>query len=346
MPANYKNRPMDYIRYGISPLVLSGGNEIRSIWVTTPLDNKVIGHGEQVLMRLILACLFCVAVFSKATFAASPGTMCSLAQSGSIDCIRPEHFAYDLCQQIENTSRNNGIDPAFFARLLWQESRFDPNALSPAGAQGIAQFMPQTAKLRELPDSYNPAQAVERSANYLGELQRTYGNAGLAAVAYNGGEGRANGFTKAGKGLARETIDYVPIITGLSAERWRDDPPKAHDFRLDGDKPFLKSCLNLAKNRKLTRLAPPPPRYKPWGVQVGFGRNKSDAKANVKRLTGRCRGLVTSEKMDYLSVKSRVRGKPSYIMARIGRNTKDGADNLCRKIRATGCICRIYKNKP
>jgi hypothetical protein len=50
--------------------------------------------------------------------------------------------------------------------------------------------------------------------------------------------------------------------------------------------------------------------------------------------------------MDYLSVKSRVRGKPSYNMARIGRNTKNGADNLCRKIRATGCVCRIYKNKP
>ena len=47
--------------------------------------------------------------------------------------------------------------------------------------------MLQTAKLRDLPDSYNPAQAIERSANYLGELQRTYGNAGLAAVAYNGG---------------------------------------------------------------------------------------------------------------------------------------------------------------
>jgi len=44
--------------------------------------------------------------------------------------------------------------------------------------------MLQTAKLRDLPDSYNPAQAIERSANYLGESQRTYGNAGLAAVAY------------------------------------------------------------------------------------------------------------------------------------------------------------------
>lgn len=39
--------------------------------------------------------------------------MCSLAQSGQVDCIRPDHFTYDLCQQIENVSRNNGIDPGF-----------------------------------------------------------------------------------------------------------------------------------------------------------------------------------------------------------------------------------------
>jgi hypothetical protein len=296
-------------------------------------------------MRLILACLFWAALSAKPVFAQSPGTMCSLAQSGPVDCIRPEHFVFDLCQQIQNASRNNGINPAFFARLLWQESRFDPNALSHAGAQGIAQFMPGTAKLRGLPDSYNPAQAVERSANYLGELQRTYGNEGLAAVAYNGGEGRANGFTKQGKGLAPETVNYVPIITGVSAERWRDDPPKNHDFRLDGDTPFLESCINLAKDRRLTKLAPPPPRFKPWGVQLGFGRSISDAKANVARLTSRCTAIVRSEKMDFLSIKSRIRGKPSYIMARIGRNTKEAADTLCREIRATGCICRIYQNK-
>ena len=43
----------------------------------------------------------------------APGTMCSLAQSGQIDCIRSDHFAYDLCQLIENVSHNNGIDPGF-----------------------------------------------------------------------------------------------------------------------------------------------------------------------------------------------------------------------------------------
>lgn len=52
----------------------------------------------------------------------APGPMCSWAQSGQVDCIRPDHFTYDLCQKIENVSRNNGIDPGFFARLLRQKS--------------------------------------------------------------------------------------------------------------------------------------------------------------------------------------------------------------------------------
>ena len=55
---------------------------------------------------------FC-AMIPSVLLANVPGTMCSLAQSGQVDCIRPDHFTYDLCQQIENVSRNNGIDPGF-----------------------------------------------------------------------------------------------------------------------------------------------------------------------------------------------------------------------------------------
>jgi hypothetical protein len=289
---------------------------------------------------------FC-AMIPGVLLANAPGTMCSLAQSGQVDCIRPDHFTYDLCQQIENVSRNNGIDPGFFARLLWQESRFDPNALSRAGAQGIAQFMPQTAKLRGLPDSYNPAQAIERSANYLGELQRTYGNAGLAAVAYNGGEGRANGFTKEGKGLASETVNYVPIITGLSAERWRDDPPKAHDFRLDGDTPFLQSCLNLAKDRRLTKLSPPGPKHKAWGVQLAFGRTKSEAKAKAKvaRLRSSCRALVNQKRRTICRSNRGCRANRPTLWRALGETQKTLQPPYAAKSAAEGVRARFIRTR-
>ena len=99
----------------------------------------------------------------------APGTMCSWAQSGQADCIHPDHFTYD-CVRKTRMSAAITVLIRFFYAFAVARKRFDPNALSHAGAQGIAQFMPQTAKLRGLLDSYNPAQAIERSANYLGEL--------------------------------------------------------------------------------------------------------------------------------------------------------------------------------
>lgn len=276
-------------------------------------------------------------------FAQDPGVMCSDGRLGPVACIRPEHVAFDICQHIENASRRYRLDAGFFARLIWQESRFDPNALSPAGAQGIAQFMPGTAALRDLRDSYNPAEALERSAHYLSELTRTYGNQGLAAVAYNGGEGRANGFLNGG-GLARETIDYVQIITGLRAEDWRDAPPKTHDFSLNPDTAFMPACLEMASARKLSPLGPPPSRWQPWGVQVGFGETEREARARVARLTQSCRARIEAGTMEFVPVPSRIRGRKDYVMARLGRSTRAGADDLCRALSRSGCICRVYRN--
>tara|TARA_R110000764_G_scaffold57222_3_gene124633 strand:- start:3713 stop:4615 length:903 start_codon:yes stop_codon:yes gene_type:complete len=273
---------------------------------------------------------------------AEPGTLCSDGTLGSLNCIRPQFFAFDTCQLIEDAARRHGLDAGFFARLLWQESRFDPHAISPAGAQGIAQFMPATAALRGLSDAFNPAEAMERSAHYLGELQRRYGNAGLAAVAYNGGERRADGFTQEDKGLVQETWDYVRIITGLGAEQWRDDPPEAHDFRLDTTLPFMPACLALAKNRRITPLKSP---LKPWSAQLAYGKTRAQAQANVKRLTAQCSGRVARETVEYVTVPNRVRGQPPYHLGRIARDTKEGAEKICATLRRDGCLCRVLKHK-
>jgi hypothetical protein len=271
-----------------------------------------------------------------------PGTLCSDGTLGSYQCIRPQYFAFDTCQLIADAARRNGLDAGFFARLLWQESRFDPNALSPMGAQGIAQFMPATAQLRGLSDAYNPAEAMERSAQYLGELQLRYGNAGLAAVAYNGGERRADGFTQDDKGLAQETWDYVRIVTGLGAEVWRDDPPEVHDFRLDATRPFMAACLTLAKDRRMTPLKSP---VKPWSAQLAYGKTRAQAQANVKRLTAQCSARVARETVDYVTVPNRVRGQPPYHLGRIARDTQDGAAKICAALRKDGCLCRVLKHK-
>ncbi|KEJ90016.1 lytic transglycosylase domain-containing protein [Sulfitobacter donghicola] len=272
---------------------------------------------------------------------------CSTGKWGHVHCIRNEHFVYDTCNAIELFSKRHGLDSGFFARLIWQESRFDPNALSHANARGIAQFIPSTARLRGLKDPYNPADALEHSAQYLAEMARRYGNEGMAAIGYNGGERRAEGFL-AGKGLASETINYVPIITGLTAEQWRDAPPKNHDFRLAKDKPFYAACSEMARKRKLSplkRAKPPVPPLKPWGVQLGFGTSKKSARAKVQTLTRSCRAQVKREKLDLVFVKNRVSGKKGYYFGRIGRNTREGAQKLCNSLKRQGCRCLTVNNK-
>lgn len=272
----------------------------------------------------------------------APGRLCSLGQTGQVQCIRAAHVAHDLCQAMENSAREHRLDANFFARLLWQESRFDANALSPANAMGIAQFIRSTADLRGLKDPYNPADAIAHSAAYLGELARRYSNVGLAAVAYNGGEWRADSFLRGG-GLKRETINYVRIITGLPAETWRDAPPQAHDLRLDPALPFQKACIALAAGRR-TSPAKVQSTHKPWGVQLAFGDSVKEAKARYRARVRRCERVVGKERVDIMRVPNRVRGRPSYYMARIGRNTRSGADKLCQRARRAGCPCAVYRN--
>lgn len=272
---------------------------------------------------------------------------CSSQKWGHAHCIRPDHFVYDTCNAIEVFSKRHDLDTGFFARLIWQESRFDPNALSHANARGIAQFIPSTARLRGLKDPYNPADALEHSAQYLAEMAKKYGNEGMAAIGYNGGERRAEGFLE-GKGLAPETVNYVPIITGLTAEQWRDAAPKSHDFRLTPDKNFQAACTEMARKRRLTpikRAKPLPPPVKPWGVQLGFGTSKNAATSKVKSQTRACRRQVQREKLDLIYVKNRVSGKKGYFFARIGRNTRQNATKLCSTLKRQGCACLVVQNK-
>ncbi|HEU4737484.1 MAG TPA: transglycosylase SLT domain-containing protein [Solirubrobacterales bacterium] len=80
-----------------------------------------------------------------------------------------------------------GVPPALMAGQLMAESGFDPNAGSPAGAQGIAQFMPSTAAAYGLANPYDPVAAIDAEAHLMSDLLRQFGSAELALAAYNAG---------------------------------------------------------------------------------------------------------------------------------------------------------------
>ena len=75
--------------------------------------------------------------------------------------------AQSICEVLATAATTNDLPVDFFARLIWQESRFRPDAISPKGAQGIAQFMPTTARLSGLEDPFNPLEAIAKSGQLL-----------------------------------------------------------------------------------------------------------------------------------------------------------------------------------
>jgi len=128
---------------------------------------------------------------------------------------------HEICTTVADSAHSNDLPLPFFIRLLFQESGFKPDVVSRAGAQGIAQFMPETAATVGLKNPFDPIQAIAASARLLGDLVRRFGNLGLAAAAYNAGPQRIqNWLDKKGK-LPDETQHYVKIITGRPAETWK-----------------------------------------------------------------------------------------------------------------------------
>ncbi|KQP04860.1 hypothetical protein ASF28_18690 [Methylobacterium sp. Leaf99] len=120
----------------------------------------------------------------------------------------------------EAAAQQHGVAIDFFKRLIRQESGYNRYAVSFAGAQGIAQFMPGTAAMMGLDDPFDPAKALPKSAELLALLHRRLGNQGLAAAAYNAGEGRVRAWLSGQGGLPLETRNYVRAITGRDAHEW------------------------------------------------------------------------------------------------------------------------------
>ena len=130
-----------------------------------------------------------------------------------------------VCLIVESAARANGLPLEFFARVIWQESRFQADAVGPrtrsgARAHGIAQFMPGTAAERRLLDPFDPVQALPKSAEFLAELRGQFGNLGLAAAAYNAGPQRVRDWMAGTRTLPTETRRYVLAITGTPADDW------------------------------------------------------------------------------------------------------------------------------
>jgi len=164
----------------------------------------------------------------------------------------------EICQMIEEAASGEALPFEFLARLIWQESKFNPQAVSPAGAQGIAQFMPKTATGRGLANPFEPLAALHESAEFLRELVNQFGNLGLAAAAYNAGPKRVQDWLAKRGVLPRETQNYVHIITGYRPDKWvASEPPalETAEFKSFGCTEIAKLVAQRRNTAVIERLA-------------------------------------------------------------------------------------------
>jgi hypothetical protein len=221
-----------------------------------------------------------------------------------------------ICRTIFDAAQYNGLPAGFLARLLWTESGFKSSATSPVGAIGVAQFMPQTAAERGLADPRDPFQAIYHAARLLAELQRQFGNLGLAAAAYNAGSIRLAKWLQGMSPLPLETRLYVMAVTGRPPEDWAALRTSLYAMTASYPLPGL-DCLNAE-----TKAA-----HHDW-------RTRAPVAGWVARLDN---GLASA-----VAFFDRLPGFEAAPIKPVSSGQLRDADSLCAAIRAGGARCQVF----
>jgi hypothetical protein len=258
-----------------------------------------------------------------------------------------------MCLMIEAAAKAEDLPLEFFARVIWQESRFQSDAVGPVTrsgqrAQGIAQFMPGTASERRLLDPFDPVQALPKSAEFLAELRSQFGNLGLAAAAYNAGQRRVQEWLAGSGYMPQETRSYVLAITGTTVDDWAaaGRNGKAPDRAPTTSCRELMALLTRAPNPFVTQLAQHVKlgADRLWGVQLAAGFNRDSALAMYARAMKRLGAVIGDQDPNLLGTMLRSRGTRTFYQVRIGADTRAAADDLCGRIRRAGGACLVLRN--
>jgi hypothetical protein len=321
-------------------------------------------HG--VIVALFLT-LLGIAMTIYLTLADKVTKVCALPLAIALACLTPSiglaetqnaeseeagSTSQSICMIIESAALTNRLPLEFFARVIWQESRFQSDAVGPVTrsgerAGGIAQFMPRTALERGLLDPFDPIQALPKSAEFLSELRAEFGNLGLAAAAYNAGPQRVRDYL-AGKGrMPAETQAYVLAITGMSVDDW------ARTAGGDALQSSVPSCHELVA---LLKRAPNPfvreleqrvalVASAPWGVQLSAGFSREGALRSYASIAERLSSILQGHDPSIFAGRLLSRGPRTFYQVRVGANSRLAAETLCQSIRRAAGACLVLRNR-
>jgi Transglycosylase SLT domain/SPOR domain len=294
----------------------------------------------------------------------SPGTNAASPAAPTPSVLPPVNTVDVVCQRIESAAVVNGLPLEFLTRLIWQESRFDAHAISRAGAQGIAQFMPKTAEWVGLGDPFDASEAIGKSAALLRNLRAQLGNLGLAAAAYNAGPRRVSDWLEPRRDLPRETLAYVRIVTGHAADEWTttkalpaplnlalpEAVPCQEIVKLFAEHrgtiaalPKLQAPLKTATAAPASPASPPsPPPSPPWGVRLIGGPSQTVALASFYQMQKTYRTVLGARQP--MVLRTSVGAGGSWYRVRIGADNRGDAERLCSNLRAVGGSCLVQPN--
>ncbi len=258
------------------------------------------------------------------------------------------------CNEIVLTAKTYRLPSQFLLRLIWRESRFDPQAVSPAGAQGIAQFMPATAQWRGLEDPFDWSLSIQHSGRWLSELRQQFGNLGLAAAAYNAGPGRVRDWLAGTRELPDETRAYVHNVTGRTADDWiaLKDSDKIVDVDAECPPPGSRSVTALRAaprqqgapteaNAKSTEPPTSKSRPGPWALQLIGDRSKSSAVAQYANLRQKFPTILGPRAPEIVSRRIGGRLPTFWYQIRVSEASRQRATTLCTRLKSAGGECVV-----
>jgi len=245
-----------------------------------------------------------------------------------------------ICSALAAAAAQNDLPTDFFARLIWQESRFDPAAVSRAGAQGVAQFMPGTANWRGLSNPFDPLEAIAQSAKLLRDLRREFGNLGLAAAAYNAGSRRVHEWLAGRRALPGETRAYVRIVTGYSPDEWVRASPGMDEMQSEKTVP-CREMAGLVAGTPPAAINPTPI----WGVELVGGTTDATALAAYSQLEQKYASILGG-RQPYVVHHGLGRGSMGWAHVRVGADDRSSAEKLCADLRGAGVsYCEVQRTK-
>ena len=172
-----------------------------------------------------------------------------------------------MIDEITETAKRYGLDPNLLYRQMMAESSGNPNAVSRAGAKGLMQLMPATAKALGVTDPFDPSQSLDAGARLMREnLDRNKGRLDQALAEYHGGPNRDNWGPKTAAYVGKILGGYTGKGTGTFTHFDQFDA-KPTELFADEETPFYRS-------------RPPPP---PVGEQSGAWSSLGDVGLNIMR---------------------------------------------------------------